>query len=175
MLVGGSQDASALSSRLRTAMRQIDPALAADQVRTLDDWLDETIATPRLTSLVAAAFAVIAVLLATVGIYGVVAYTVGLRTPEIGLRMAMGATPRNVLALVLRGGLMAAVLGTIPGAGGALLAGRVLRTMLFEVDANDPATFAAAALLLLGVSLAACYMPARRASRVDPLLALRSQ
>jgi predicted permease len=175
LLLRSTQESATAADRIRSVMRTIDPAIPLDQVRTVEGWLAETIANPRLTTVVAATFAAIAVLLAAVGVYGVVAYSVGRRTAEIGLRMAIGATRYQVLGLVLRAGLASAAAGGAIGLGGALLVNRALRALLFGVRPDDPRIFVSAALLLGTVLLVACYLPARRAARVDPLVALRSE
>ena len=171
----GGLDPGTLTQLLRGVTRTADPAVPIDQARGLADWLTETAATPRLTTTLAAVFAVIAVLLAAVGLYGVVAHAVGQRTSEIGLRMAVGATSIQVFGLVLRGGLTTAVLGAGMGMAGALLVSQALRTVLFGVQPDDPMTFGVAAVLLTLVSSTACCLPAWRAARVDPLVALRSE
>ena len=165
VLLRTTREPSSLVPRLRAALRESDPAIPMPLARTLDDWLVDTAANPRLTTTLAGAFAAIAVLLAAIGIYGVVAYSVGQRTPEIGLRMAVGATKNQVLALVLRGGLVSAAIGTALGLGGAFVLSRLLGTLLFQVRPDDPLTFASAATLLAAVSLIACYVtgPTRRA------------
>jgi putative ABC transport system permease protein len=173
VLLRTAGEPSSLVPRLRAALRNTDSTIPLAQARTLDDWLTDAVANPRLTTMIGGAFAAIAVLLAAIGIYGVVAYAVGQRTPEIGLRMAVGATRRHVLTLVLRDVLMSAAIGTMLGLGGAALVNKVLGTLLFEVRPDDPITFIVAAMLLAIVSLVACYLPARRATRVDPLIALR--
>jgi putative ABC transport system permease protein len=175
VLLRTTREPSALVPRLRAALRESDPTIPMQQARTLDEWLVDTAANVRLTTTLAGAFAAIGVLLAGIGIYGVVAYSVGQRTPEIGLRMAVGATTRHVLALVLRTGLVSVAIGTALGLGGAFVLSQVMGALLFEVRPDDPLTFASAALLLAAVSLIACYVPARRAVRVDPLVALRSE
>jgi putative ABC transport system permease protein len=170
-----TREPASLVARLRAAVREGDPSIPLDQVRTLDDWLVETVASPRLTTIIAEAFAAIAVLLAALGIYGVVAYSVGQRTPEFGLRMAVGATKRDLVKLVLRGGLRSAVIGTCLGLAGAFALSRVIASLLYEVRPDDPLTFVTAAALLVAIALLACYVPARRAARVDPLVALRTE
>ena len=120
-------------------------------------------------------FAALALLLAAVGIYGVMSYVVSLRTNEIGVRMALGAQPRDVLGLVLGRGTKLAVAGVAIGLAGALALSRFLSSLLFGVRSTDPPTFLAVALLLIAVALAACYFPARRAMRVEPLVALRHE
>ena len=175
VLLRTTREPASLVARLRAAVREGDPSIPLDQVRTLDDWLVETVASPRLTTIIAEAFAAIAVLLAALGIYGVVAYSVGQRTPEFGLRMAVGATKRDLVMLVLRGGLRSAVIGTCLGLAGAFALSRVIASLLYEVRPDDPLTFVTAAALLVAIALLACYVPARRAARVDPLVALRTE
>ena len=119
------------------------------------------------------AFAGTALLLAVAGLYGVMAYSVARRTGELGTRIALGATPGNVLRLVLRQGLVTALIGVAIGMGGAIVLTRTLRSFLFGLSPTDPGTFAAVAVLLILVALLACYFPARRAAKVDPIEALR--
>ena len=142
---------------------------------TLEDAVSENVAAPRFRTLLLGIFAAIAVCLAMAGVYGVLAYTVGQRTNEIGLRMALGATPASVLRLVLWQGLVFAGLGLAFGLAGALAATRLLTSMLFEVKPDDPIIYVGAAVLLGAVALAASYLPARRAAKVDPMVALRHE
>jgi len=142
---------------------------------TLEENLAENVAAPRFRTLLLGIFAGLAVLLAMAGIYGVMAYVVGQRRNEIGLRMALGASQGNVLGLVLRQGMIYVVLGVTAGLAGAIVATRLLTSMLFEVKPTDPATYAAVAAILAAVAMAASYIPARRAAKVDPLTALRQE
>jgi ABC-type antimicrobial peptide transport system permease subunit len=135
----------------------------------------DAVARQRLSTVILAVFAIVAIVLAAVGLYGVVAHSVTERTREIGVRMALGAEQSQVLQLFVVHGLGTALVGTIAGLGGALMLSRWLEGMLFGVEPTDPVTFAAVALLLLIIAAAACYLPARRASRVDPLVALRCE
>jgi putative ABC transport system permease protein len=173
LLVRTTGEPSTVAPLVRSAIRRIDSGVPLYQVRTLNSWMDETAAQTRLTTLLATVFAATALLLAAIGIYGVVAYAVGQRTPEIGLRVAVGATRARILGLILRGGLAATVIGTVLGLIGALLLTRTLASLLFGVRPDDPVTFVTVAVVLAMVALAACYVPARRAARVDPLVALR--
>jgi putative ABC transport system permease protein len=127
----------------------------------------------RLQSMLLTVFAAIAVLLAAIGIYGVISYSVEQRTHEIGIRAALGASRGDLLRLILRGGMGLAVIGLVIGFGGALGVTRLLGNLLFGVGARDPATIGAVAAILAGVALVACYIPARRATKVDPMVALR--
>jgi predicted permease len=160
---------------IHEAVRQLDRTLPLQQVRPLRDWFADSVAPTQLTTTLAAAFAVSALLLTSVGIYGVLAYTVGSRTREIGVRMAMGATRRNVMGLVLREGMTWAGGGLLLGLIGAFAAARVIATLLFEVPAHDPVTFATVGALVALVALVACSIPAARAVRVDPTMAMRTE
>jgi putative ABC transport system permease protein len=173
VLLRTTREPSAFVPILRAVIRDIDPAVPMDQARTLDEWLGDAVAQPRLTTTVAAAFAAAALLLAAIGIYGVVAHSVGQRTAEIGLRMAVGATRGRIVLVILRGGMTSAVLGMAVGLIGAFLLTQVLATLLVDVRPDDPLTFASVAGLLAIVALIACYVPARRAARADPLVAIR--
>jgi putative ABC transport system permease protein len=133
------------------------------------------VATPKFTMALTVAFALLALLLAAVGVYGVMAYAVARRTREVGICMALGARETQVVWMVLRRGLTVIAVATVLGLAASLVAGPLLRHQLFGVTASDPATFAAAALVLALVALLACYLPARRAAKVDPVVALRSE
>jgi putative ABC transport system permease protein len=170
-----SGEPSMMAMVLRAAIRDIDPALPADQVRPLAAWLTEASAQPRLTTTLAGAFAVMALLLAALGIYGVAAYAVGQRRPEIGLRLALGATRGQILTMILRGGITSAAAGMLIGFTGAIFVNQVLTSLLFEVRLENPITFVTVAALLGLVALVACYVPARRATRVSVMTVLRSE
>jgi putative ABC transport system permease protein len=164
---------SALSGTLREQIRAIDSALPVAEVRPMAEVIGSSIAQPRFRTTLLSLFGAAALLLAAIGIYGVLAYTVAQQTREIGIRMALGANPGKVLRLVLGRGLRLAGFGTAIGILAALMLTQLLNSLLFGVSATDPVTFAAVAGLLLGVALLACYVPARRAMRVDPMVALR--
>jgi putative ABC transport system permease protein len=141
----------------------------------MDATLAESVAAPRFRTLLLGIFAAVAMCLAMAGVYGVMAYVVGQRSNEIGLRMALGASTGDVLRLVLGQGLVLAAIGLALGLAGAAAASRLLTTMLFEVKPTDPMTYVAVAAVLATVALAASYVPARRAAAVDPLVALRQE
>jgi putative ABC transport system permease protein len=164
---------SALSGALREQIRAIDPALPVVEVRPMAEVMGSSIAQPRFRTALLSLFGAVALLLAAIGIYGVLAYSVAQQTREIGIRMALGANPGKVLRLVLGRGLRLAGAGTLIGVLAALMLTQLLNSLLFGVSATDPLTFAAVAGLLLLVALLACYVPARRAMRVDPMVALR--
>jgi putative ABC transport system permease protein len=165
----------ALAPSVRAAVLAVDRNQPVFDVKPLRQIVADSIALRRLALLLLGVFAIVAVLLAAVGIYGVMAYTVTQRTRELGVRMALGAPSREVLMLVLRQGLKLALVGVALGWVSALGLMRLLESLLFEVSATDPATFAALALLLLTVALVACWVPARRATKVDPMVVLRSE
>jgi ABC-type antimicrobial peptide transport system permease subunit len=142
-------------------------------VRTMDERLSSAVAEPRFQALLLGTFAALALLLAAVGIYGIVAQSVAERTREIGIRMALGANCARVLRQVMAEGMALALTGVALGLAGALAAGRMLSALLYGVTASDPLTYAGASLVLTGIAAAACYLPARRAARVDPVIALR--
>jgi putative ABC transport system permease protein len=173
VLVKTSGDPSQLIPALRLALRDVDPALPAFAMTPLEDVVSGSVSRRRFTTLLIVIFAGVALLLAAVGLYGVVAYTVSQRTREIGLRMAMGAQRGQVMRMVLGGGMKLALIGVVLGIGGALSLASLLASLLFGVTPFDPASYAATAALLLTVAAVACYVPARRAMTMDPLRALR--
>jgi ABC-type antimicrobial peptide transport system permease subunit len=158
---------------VRAAIREIEPGLPIPDLRPLDEWIAESTAQARLTTTLAGAFAGVALFLTMVGIYGVISHAVGQRTQEIGVRIAVGAGRRSILGLVLRAGMIRACAGIIVGLLGAWSLSRVVGTLLFEVSATDPLTFALTAVTLTTVAALACVLPALRATRIDPLVALR--
>jgi putative ABC transport system permease protein len=158
---------------IREKVHELDAELALANVRTMDEWLSNSAAQPRLNTVLLSVFAAVALLIASIGIYGVLAYSVSQRTREIGVRMALGATPRSVLHLIVGEGMRVALIGTGAGVLGGLALGRTLSSLVFGVPVRDPVTFAGVAVALAMVALAACTIPALRASRVDPIVALR--
>ncbi|HEV2664621.1 MAG TPA: FtsX-like permease family protein, partial [Blastocatellia bacterium] len=142
---------------------------------TMERLVSDSVARPRFNTVLLAAFAALALALAAVGIYGVIAYSVSRRAQEIGVRMALGARKSDVIRLVLKQGMAPAVAGAALGLVGAWAATRLMSGLLFEVSATDPVTFAVITLTLMTVALLACYVPARRATKVDPMVALRCE
>ena len=167
-------DPTALEQTLRRLARNASPE-APIKFTTMETLVSENVATPRFRALLFAVFAGLAVCLAMGGVYGVMAYTVGQRTNEIGLRIALGAGTRSVILLILEQGLLLAGLGLTLGLTGAVAGARLLTTVLFQVKPNDPLVYGAVAVLLGLVSVVASYVPARRASRIDPLAAIRQE
>jgi putative ABC transport system permease protein len=168
-------DPRQLASAARLAVREIDPALPAYSITPLADVISESVGQRRFTMLLLVVFASMALFLAAIGIYGVVAYAVSQRTQEIGVRLAIGAARRDVVTLIVGGGLKLALVGLIVGLGGALALSRLIEGMLFNLTPFDPVSYVATAAVLLTVAALACYVPARRALRVDPLVAIRQQ
>ena len=173
IVVRTTNDPLTLVSAVRSELQQIDPEQPMAAIATMDQLLAGSLSRSRFTMLVLGVFAALALVLACVGIYGVIAYSVTQRTQEFGIRMALGANPRDVLRLVLGQGTRLTLLGIGFGIVAAIIVTRLMATLLYGVSATDPLTFTAVALLLALVALAACYIPARRATRVDLIVALR--
>jgi putative ABC transport system permease protein len=161
-----------LAAALRGVVQTFDSRLPIE-IKTLDERIRGTLTSERMTSWLLTAFGLLALVLAAVGIYGVLAFSVSQRTHEIGLRMALGAQRRDVLGLVLRQGLRLAGVGIAIGLALAFALTRLLRTLLYDVSSTDPLTFAGVSLLLVCIALLACWLPARRAAKIDPMEALR--
>jgi putative ABC transport system permease protein len=168
-------DAASLAPPLRAAVWSFDRNLPVAELRTMDQVVTEANARPRFTLVLLAAFAGVALVLAAVGVYGVMTYAVSRRLHEIGVRLALGAEPFAVVRMVVREGMSVALTGAAIGVVGALLLTRSMSGFLYGVRSADPLTFAAVCLVLVGAALVATYLPARRASRIDPLLALRPE
>jgi ABC-type antimicrobial peptide transport system permease subunit len=173
LLVRTSSDPVTIAAAVTRIVHEVDPNVPINEVITLDGLFSRSLSPRRFAMVLIGVLAGLALVLSAVGIYGVMSYTVGQRTQEIGVRMALGAQPRNMLALILGHGARLALVGIVAGVLGALALTRFLSSLLFGVAPKDPLTFAGVALLLFGVALAACYVPARRAMRVDPMVALR--
>jgi putative ABC transport system permease protein len=167
--------ASAVGFGRSSCRRSVDPIFHSAMSRTEEQIIEESTGEPRFRSFLIASFAVLALLLAAVGVYGLISFTVTQRVPEIGVRLALGASPRQVFTQVIGQGLRLAVIGVVIGLAAAAAATTLLSGLLFNTSATDPVVYGALALLLLAVAGFACYVPARRAMRVDPMTALRSE
>lgn len=166
-------DPSSVAAAVREQLRAVDADLPLSNVRSMEEVAARSVASRRAGMMVLGIFGALALILAAAGIYGVMAHLVALRTPEIGVRMTLGAQPRDVMRLILREGVVQAVIGLAIGLTGAVLLMRGFRAMLYHVSPADPVTLAAVAVILIGTALIACFVPARRAMRVDPVQALR--
>ena len=173
LIVKGNVNPETMQQSIIHAVQQIDRDQPLPEIRTMERVKSESVSSNRLRTVLLAVFAGIAMILAAIGIYGVISYTVAQRTHEMGLRAALGASGGRILGLVIRGGMMQVGTGLLIGLAGALAVTRALKSLLFGVSATDPLTIGAVALLLAGVALLACYVPARRATKVDPMVALR--
>ena len=163
----------ATMSDIRSAVAELDPSIPIYAMKTMNEVVGDALVKPRFLSLLLGAFSAIAITLAAIGIYGVMAYTVTQRTQEIGLRVALGATTRNVLSMVLSQGLKMTVIGLAVGLTGAYFLASVMASLLFQVSTTDPLTFVLVGVGLMAIGLLACFVPARRATKVDPMVALR--
>jgi len=175
VLVRTSADARMVQSAIRYRVREVDAELPIYDLMTMEQVVTDSVAQPRFYMVLLSAFAAVALLLAAIGIYGVISYAVSLRTRELGIRIALGATRERVVRLVLGQGLWLTALGIIVGLGAAFWLTRLLATMLFGIGALDPITFIVVSFLLIGIALLASYLPARRAARVDPVIAMRAE
>jgi ABC-type antimicrobial peptide transport system permease subunit len=169
----GDLNASAIPEQVRAMVQSVNPELPVYDAQTLDDAVSASLEQRRFSMNFVAAFAITALLLAALGIYGVISYLVSERTQEIGIRLALGARRGAILQMVLRQGLGLAMAGAGLGLVGSVIVSHLMVGMLYGVMPTDPLTFVGVTLLLTGVALAACYIPARRAMRVDPMIALR--
>jgi putative ABC transport system permease protein len=175
LLVRADGSPALLASGVRSAVRALDAELALFGVEALSETVSQSVGERRFLMLVLSVFAALALLLAAVGVHGVLSYNVARRTREIGIRMALGAEAASVVALVVKQGFRLTLLGLVLGLAGALLFARALARLLFGVTSSDPATLLAVLAVIGGVALLASYLPARRAVRVDPLTALRQE
>jgi predicted permease len=175
LAVRADGDPRALVTALRDVTRGIDPSVVLWRVQWIDALMDDHLAPRRLAMLLVEGFGVVALALALLGIYGVMSYAVNERVPEIGVRIALGAEPSGILRMVIADGLRLAIPGVLLGAVVAAGVTRLARALLFDVSPTDPATFASVAAGALAVALLACYVPARRAARTDPLTAIRAE
>jgi putative ABC transport system permease protein len=168
-----SRDPLALAAAARTAVHEIDPAMPVSDMKTMEAVIAGSIAPARFNTSVIGAFAVVALVLAAVGVYGLLSFSVASRTREFGVRTALGAPPREIMRLVMRDGVKIALTGLSIGIPAALVIGRLLQSLLFEITPTDAVTFAAIVALLGLVALMACYVPAQRAAAIDPIEAMR--
>jgi putative ABC transport system permease protein len=173
IILRANVDPLSLSRAVRDAVAAVDPIVPTGSMRSMDQVLSRSLALRNFMMFLLSLFAALALILATVGIYGVISYAVSQRTREIGVRMALGAHSGDVLRLILGEGLKLVLTGAALGTVFALIATRFISTMIYGVSATDPLIFLSVITLLVIVSLAACYVPARRAMRVDPMVALR--
>jgi putative ABC transport system permease protein len=175
VVLHGARDPLGMQTDVRRVVRELDPDLAVTKFSTLENVMSDSVAKPRFYMLLLSAFAVVALMLSTIGIYGVIAYLVGQRSREIGIRIALGATPMRVVRLVIREGVLMTVLGLAVGLAGALAVSRLMGALLFNVEATDVITYVSVTTMLALVALAASFIPALRASHVDPVVALRAE
>jgi putative ABC transport system permease protein len=175
LVVRSETDAAALAGAVKGRVWQVDGLIPVTRAQTMVEVMGESVEARRFNMLLLGVFSAVAMLLAAVGIYGVMSYTVAQRTREIGVRIALGARSRDVIRMVVGRGMLLTSIGAAAGLALSLALTRLMSGMLFGVGANDPLTFAIVSLLLAGVALLACYIPARRAARVDPMVALRTE
>jgi putative ABC transport system permease protein len=175
LLVRSTNDPLALVNSVRRQIHSVDPDLPLAKVATMEARIDDSLKAQRFNAFLMGLFAALALLLAVIGLYGVLSYLVVQRRHEIGVRMALGAQSHNVVFLLLKQGLRLTLLGVVIGIAGATGLTRLLERLLFGVEPTDPITFASVVVLLISVALIACYIPARRAAKVDPLVSLRSE
>jgi putative ABC transport system permease protein len=166
-------DPEAMAAALKQQIWKLDPGLPVTKVKTMNDVAAASFAARRFNMLLLTIFAALAVLLAAVGIYGVMSYTVTQRTQEIGIRMALGARGADVLGLIIKNGMILTAVGVVIGIVGGLVLTRLLTSLLFGVTPTDKLTFLVVSALMITIAFVACYLPARRATKVDPLVALR--
>jgi putative ABC transport system permease protein len=173
LVVRTAGDPASLRGNVRSVVQRVNHNIPIYGVKTITEQIDVALAADRMVAVLLTAFAAAALLLASVGIYGVVSYAVAQRTREIGIRMALGARSADCLNLIVRDGMKMSLVGTAVGLAGAFAVTRLVDSLLFEVTPTDLPTFALVTLGLLLVAFLACYLPARRATKVDPLVALR--
>jgi len=175
VVVRTKYDALAVAPSVERAIHEIDKDLPLFSIATMDQMMHDSLSQRRLTLVLLGSFAALALILAAIGIYGVISYAVRQRTHELGIRLALGAQPRNILTMILRQGLTLSLTGVLVGLVAAVVLTRLMRSLLFGVEPVDNLTFGMIAGVLLLVAAVACWIPARRATRVDPMIALRNE
>jgi len=175
LVVRTSSDPQLLVDAVRDEVKRLDPSLAVADIQLMDEIVDGSVATPRFAFVLVGLFAGLAIVLAAIGTYGVIAYSVSQRTAEFGLRVAMGAQRSDVLRLVLMQAAKLVLSGTALGVGLGLVLARVLKNLIYEVSPADPLTFSSVALMVIAIAVLACYVPARKATQADPMIALRAE
>lgn len=175
LVVRSSVLPQAVIEAVRGKIAEVDPSIPISGVRTMDEVVGAAVSRPRLIATIAGIFAGFALLLAAIGIYGVMAYSVSTRKQEMGIRLALGASPEDILRLIVGQGMRMTLIGVGVGIAVSLALTRLLANLLFGVGAADPLVFTGASLVLMGTAFFACYLPARRATRVDPISALRCE
>jgi ABC-type antimicrobial peptide transport system permease subunit len=168
-----SGNAAAVATAIRAAVKETAPLMDTPEIQSIDELVGQTLTTERMLTQLASFFGLLALLLTSIGLYGVMSYNVAGKTNEIGIRLALGAQTGDVLRLILRQGMLLTAVGVAIGLAGALVLTRLMTTLLFGVTPTDAVTFTVVSLALIAVALLACYIPARRATKVDPLVALR--
>jgi putative ABC transport system permease protein len=174
-IIRTDRSAAVVTPIVKKIVAELDPDLPIGDVETIQQKIETSTGEPRFRSYLIAGFALLALLLAAVGVYGLISFTVTQRVPEIGVRLALGASPSQVFRQVIGQGVKLAVIGVIAGLGAAAAATTLVRGLLFNTSATDPVVYVSLSLLLLAIAAIACYVPARRAMRVDPMTALRSE
>jgi ABC-type antimicrobial peptide transport system permease subunit len=175
LVVRSNADPQSLVGAVREQVKYLDPSLAVADIRLMDQIADAGVATPRFAFFLVGLFAGLAIVLAAIGTYGVISYSVSQRIPEFGLRLALGAPPRGLLRLVLAQAARLAVSGAVLGVVVALTLARVLRSMIYNVSPADPLTFTAVGVMVIAIALLACWLPAWRATKANPMVALRAE
>jgi putative ABC transport system permease protein len=175
LVVRTAREPAALASAVRAEIRKMDPGLPIPAIRTMREIVSTTVAQRRFQTMLTSLFALVALLLGAVGLYGVVSYSIACRTRDIGLRIALGAGRTDVMRWVFSNGMQPVGIGLLAGLGGAIVIARAARSLLFGITPADPLSLGAVVLVLLLTSGLACYLPARRAAALDPMTALRHE